>query len=153
MESESDQAQGLASLPPVIFRRRRQWLTPLIVVATCLAVLVAGYLFVRSLIDSGITKGPDAMFGDQNLKSSVALIELHKIRYGRYPETLAELKFLGQWDPIWIGAVKYWTNSDGTKYHIEVTRGWVGKPSLTMPPEFWQGTGYSQDLAPPQSSK
>jgi hypothetical protein len=36
----------------------------------------------------------DAKFGDQNFKSAIAIIELHKVRFGSYPNTLADLKFL-----------------------------------------------------------
>jgi hypothetical protein len=41
-------------------------------------------------------KGPDNMFGDQHLKTAVALIELHKVRYGKYPDSLRDLRFTGQ---------------------------------------------------------
>jgi len=86
------------------------------------------------------------MFGDQHLKTVVALVELHKVRYGRYPETLRDLKFLGGWDPIAIDAVSYSANSDRTKYCVQVERGWVAKPKLQMPAEFWRGTGYDPSL-------
>ena len=103
---------------------------------------------VRALVESGLTKGPDAMFGDQHLKTAVALIELHKVRYGRYPESLQELKFTGQWDQLALQSVIYRSNSSHSAYYVEVSRGWIGKPDLTMPDEFWQGTGYSKDLKP-----
>jgi hypothetical protein len=45
--------------------------------------------------------------------------------------------------------VSYYPNPDRTAYYIEVDRGWIGKPDLQMPPEFWQGTGYSPRLKPP----
>ncbi len=88
----------------------------------------------------------DVQFGDQHLKTSVALVELHRVRYGRYPASLDDLKFLGSWDPIAVDAVAYHVNGDGTRYCIEVQRGWVGKPKLEMPAEFWQGTGYDRAL-------
>ena len=49
----------------------------LIVVATIGAVLAARAV----IIASGITRVPDNLFGDQHLKTTVALIELHKVRY------------------------------------------------------------------------
>ena len=116
-----------------------------------LGVLIAifcGVFTIHSLIASGITKGPDNMFGDQHLKTAVALIELHKVRYGKYPASLDDLKFTGQWDQIALRSVSYYPNSDGTAYFIEVERGWVAKPKLVMPPEFWKGTGYSPILNP-----
>jgi hypothetical protein len=88
------------------------------------------------------------MFGDQHLKTTVALIELHKVRFGRYPASLSDLKFTGQWDQIALQNVFYCANSDGTAYYVEVQRGWIGKPRLEMPEEFWKGTGYNAGLRP-----
>jgi hypothetical protein len=113
-----------------------------------LILLLVGFLVIRSIIASGITKGPDNMFGDQHLKTAVALIELHKVRYGKYPETLRDLKFTGQWDQLALQSVAYYRNSDGSHYYVEVRRGWVGKPTLQMPDEFWQGTGFSMAVKP-----
>jgi hypothetical protein len=112
-------------------------------------VCVAGAaLLIRSVVASGITKGPDNMFGDQNLKTSVALIELHKVRYGKYPDSLQDLKFTGQWDQIALQSVSYYPNANRSAYYIEVERGWIGKPSLEVTDEFWKGTGYSAALKP-----
>ena len=91
-------------------------------------------------------RGPDAQFGDQHLKTTVALVELHKARYGSYPETLAALKFTGAWDAIATTSVSYRANADRTRYCVEVQRGWISKPHLEMPQEFWQGTGYDPRL-------
>ncbi len=113
-----------------------------------LILFLAGYFVIHSIIASGITKGPDNMFGDQNLKTAIALIELNKVRYGKYPDTLRDLKFTGQWDQLALNSIAYYPNADRTRYYIEVERGWVGKPSLQMPDEFWQGTGYDPSLKP-----
>jgi hypothetical protein len=88
------------------------------------------------------------MFGDQYLKTTVALIELHKVRYGNYPQSLRELRFIGDWDQGALVSVRYYPAPDGSKYCIEVVRGWIGRPTLEYPPEFWQGTGYSPSLCP-----
>lgn len=88
------------------------------------------------------------MFGDQNLKTAVALIELHKVRYGKYPDSLADLKFTGAWDQGALARVRYIPNSDRSAYFVEVEIGWMGKPKLVMPDEFWKGTGYSAALDP-----
>lgn len=135
---------------PTIFtpKRRRGLLIAGLVTGAVLILLLVGYLVVRSIIASGITKGPDVMFGDQHLKTVVALIELHKIRYGKYPDTLGDLKFTGEWDQIALQSVAYYPNSERTAYYVEVERGWVGKPTLEMPDEFWRGTGYSSSLKP-----
>jgi hypothetical protein len=119
-----------------------------LVVVAVLVLIATGIFAVRSIIASGITKGPDAMFGDQHLKTTVALIELHKVRFGKYPGSLSDLKFTGQWDQIALQSVRYYPNADRTAYYVEVERGWIGKPDLVMPDEFWRGTGYTVSLKP-----
>jgi hypothetical protein len=113
-------------------------------------VLAAGGVFAvrHIIIRSGITKMPDNMFGDQHLKTLVALIELHKARCGRYPDSLSDLKFTGQRDQIALQSVRHYPNADRTAYYIEVETGWIGKPDLEMPEEFWRGTGYDASLKP-----
>ena len=113
-----------------------------------LLLMLVGFFAIRSIIASGITKGPDNLFGDQNLKTAVALIELHKVRYGKYPGSMRDLKFTGQWDQMAQQSVAYYVSADRTHYYVEVERGWVGKPSLQMSAEFWQGTGYDPSLKP-----
>ena len=98
-----------------------------------------------------IPGGPDKMFGDQHLKTTVALLELHKVRYKKYPASLNDLKYIGDWDLIALRSVSYQPNKERTAYYVEVQRGWIGKPHLEMPAEFWQGTGYrpKEELALP----
>ena len=81
----------------------------------------------------------DRKFGDQHFKTALALVELHKIRFGDYPASLNDLKFVGEWDLIALNSVAYQRLDKG--YELNVTRGWVGKPQLQYPPEFWQGLG------------
>jgi hypothetical protein len=137
----------LPPIPPVASKRRSYFIIALITVVA-LVVLIGGTLMIRSILASGITAGPDNMFGDQNLKTAVALIELHKVRYGQYPDSLGDLKFTGQWDQLALNSVSYHPNPDHTAYYIEVERGWIGKPTLKMPDEFWKGTGYDAALKP-----
>jgi hypothetical protein len=120
----------------------------LLVIGGLAAIFAGGMLALHVIGMSGITKGPDNLFGDQHLKTAVALIELHKVRFGRYPSSLADLKFTGAWDPIALQNVSYYPNADRTAYYIEVKRGWIGKPDLKMPDEFWRGTGYDPSLKP-----
>ncbi len=117
-------------------------------VVIILLASIGGIILSKTIFNSGITHAQDQMFGDQHLKTSVALIELHKIRYGKYPTSLNDLKFIGEWDKIALQSVKYYVNGEGTAYCIEVQTGWVGKPELNMPDEFWRGTGYSEKLKP-----
>lgn len=81
----------------------------------------------------------DATFGDQNFKTAVALIELYHVRHGAYPATLRDIDFTGGWDALALSSVKYERLPDG--YTLEIERGWVGKPALSYPPEFWRGLG------------
>lgn len=81
----------------------------------------------------------DSKFGDQNFKTSIALIELHHTRTGAYPDSLSDLQFVGDWDRIALGAVEYHKLPDG--YELNIVRGWVGKPALTFPSAFWHGLG------------
>jgi len=136
-------------VPPPPIARNPLSTTRTVLIAVGVLIFVFSTIFtIHSLIASGITKGPDNLFGDQHLKTAVALIELHKTRYGRYPASLDDLKFNGEWDQIALRSVRYYPNSDGTAYFIEVERGWIGKPKLEMPAEFWKGTGYSPSLRP-----
>lgn len=86
-----------------------------------------------------VQKEFDQKFGDQHFKTSVALIELHKLRFGEYPNSLSELKFIGEWDQIALDSVRY--KKVATGYELDVVKGWVGKPQLSYPPEFWQNLG------------
>ena len=112
------------------------------------ALVVVIVLIMKAVIASGITGAPDQMFGDQHLKTTVALVELHKVRYGKYPQSIKDLKFIGQWDQLALQNVEYYSNSHGTAYFVEVRRGWIGKPEVKMSAEFWSGTGYRPELKP-----
>lgn len=94
-------------------------------------------------------KQADAQFGDQHFKTAIALIELHKVRSGAYPDNLKELKFTGDWDAIAMAAVDY--KKLGNGYELNITRGWVGKPTLSYPPEFWHGLGLVKSNIKPDS--
>jgi hypothetical protein len=112
-------------------------------------VIVGGLLFglFQLVSGSGFAKMADQQFGDQHLKTAVALIELHKVRVGRYPEDLSKLRFTGQWDMLAVQSVRYIAASDGSSYFVDVQRGWIGKPQLVLPEEFWHGTGFNPELA------
>lgn len=86
--------------------------------------------------------GADEKFGKQNFVSAVSLIELHKTRNGSYPNSLKDLQYLGDWDGIWLAAVRYEKVEGG--YNLFVERGWVGKPNLEFPVGFKQGLGIKE---------
>lgn len=83
--------------------------------------------------------GADKAFGNQNFVSAISMIEMHKLRHGQYPQSLSELEFLGDWDGIWLSAVRYEPNGEG--YNLFVERGWAGKPNLKYPERFKHGLG------------
>lgn len=125
---------------------KRTWI---IIFATMALALMAGAAAaVYSIARAGFHKPLDNVFGDQHLKTTVALVELHRIRFGSYPASLSELRFTGEWDAIALTSVSYCAAADRQSYYVTVVRGWVAKPSLTMPPEFWQGTGYRPESGP-----
>src|SRR5690348_10997711 len=71
-------------------------------------------------------------FGDQYFKTAIALIELHKIRFGEYPAKLDSLKFIGDWDQMIFSSVSYQKLDKG--YELDVTDGFMDKPdSLNYP--------------------
>lgn len=110
--------------------------------------ILAGF---AAALTSGFPAGRDGLdnlFGDQHLKTTVALVELHERRYGRYPASLDDLRFTGEWDRIALDSTHYCTNPDRSAYHIEVKRGWMGEPDLSPPAAFWRGTGFSESLGP-----
>jgi len=95
--------------------------------------------FTGILTACDIQTHADQQFGDQHFKTAIALIELHKVRVGEYPNNLSELKFTGAWDGIALQNVEYEKVEVG--YTLSVTRGYIGEPTLNYPPEFWEGLG------------
>lgn len=101
-----------------------------IVFSSVLTLLVVG---------CDLQKEADAKFGDQHFKTAIALVELHKVRHGQYPNTLKDLQFTGDWDQLAIHSIVY--KKLDTGYELNITRGWVSEPSLEFPKEFWNGLG------------
>lgn len=99
------------------------------------------------LVGCGFQQRADAQFGDQHFKTAISLIELHKVRTGSYPETLADLRFTGAWDQLAIASVEYKRLDTG--YELNVVRGWVGRPKLSYPAEFWRGLGLQRSNLKP----
>lgn len=132
--------------PPLPRPSSRVW-----VAAIAGALLLCGVIGVVAIVvvaRSGITRPIDNVFGDQHLKTVVALVELHKVRFGEYPRALSDLRFTGEWDAVHIASVAYCPADDRRSYHVEVTRGWAFKPDITPSPEFWRHTGFNPALGP-----
>lgn len=82
----------------------------------------------------------DQAFGDQHFKTAISLIELHKVRNGKYPDNLDSLKYLGDWDPMIRSSVYYAKLKEG--YQLDLVKGVHAKPkNLRYPAAFWQGLG------------
>ena len=103
-----------------------------------LKVAVAALALVI-VVGCDFQKEADVKFGDQHFKTVIALVELHKVRTGIYPAKLQDIQFMGDWDAIAISSVEYKKLDVG--YELNVTLGWVAKPEIAYPKEFWQGLG------------
>ncbi|HLP53655.1 MAG TPA: hypothetical protein VK151_01445 [Fluviicola sp.] len=103
-------------------------------------LIIVIILFARCNVGSKMQEHANQQFGDQHFKTAIALIELHKTRYGEYPATLDSLKYVGDWDKMIWSSVKYEKLKNG--YALDLINGWVGKPKhLKYPKEFWEGLG------------
>ena len=105
-----------------------------------LIVLIASTLLFAQCGMKKLEKQAMEKFGDQHFKTAIALIELHKIRFGEYPTTLDSLKFIGDWDQMIFASIKYQKLDKG--YELDLTNDLLGMPdSLNYPDEFWKGLG------------
>ena len=55
-------------------------------------LIVSTLLFCRCGM-GGIKEQANKQFGDQHFKTAIALIELHKVRFGEYPASLDSIKY------------------------------------------------------------
>jgi hypothetical protein len=85
---------------------------------------------------------------------AVGQVELHRLRFGRYPDTLDDLRYLagtesgrvlGQSAAAWrnpsLAVVEYTLGDDGRSYDILVKRPLGGTAPAGVPEEYWRGTG------------
>jgi hypothetical protein len=83
----------------------------------------------------------------QAMNRAVGLVELHRIRYGRYPADLTDLRFLSRLDSSLLGWLEYAASEDGSAYYLAVARDRPGAEDVTWPAEYWEGTGRDTALA------
>jgi len=76
---------------------------------------------------------------DQRFKNVIALVELHRLRFGAYPDSLKDLQFLAPYDQASLQSVRYEKLPDGYALDIITPKG--QKPGLSYPADFWQGLG------------
>lgn len=106
-----------------------------------LQIMLITALMLSSCDFFDFQKKTNIRFADQHFKTAIAHIELYKIRYGHYPETLAELSFLGDWDKGIQQNVSY--EKLDTGYRLDIIKKISGGTltELQYPKAFWQGTG------------
>jgi hypothetical protein len=75
---------------------------------------------------------------DQIFKTSIALIELHRVRFGTYPDSLDDLEFIGSQDRTALTSVTYRKVPDGYELYLPPVE---NRPDLSYPSEFWRGLG------------
>ncbi len=102
-----------------------------------LILVIAFSILAMACDPMSIVPGAKGKFEDQGFKTAVAMIELHKIRNGKYPEKLKDIKFEGAWDPIYKQFVIYELKSSGYKLGVRSD----AADDLEYPPEFWSGFG------------
>src|SRR5258706_121049 len=76
---------------------------------------------------------------DQRFKAVIALVELHRLRFGAYPDSLKDLQFLAPYDQASLQSVRYEKLPDGYALDIITPRG--EKPGPSSPADFWRGLG------------
>lgn len=75
---------------------------------------------------------------DHLFKTAIALIELHRVRFGSYPDSLDDLEFLATGDLAAVMNVSYQRVRDG--YELDLLT--IERPAdLRYPARFWQGLG------------
>ena len=82
---------------------------------------------------------------DRDFKTTIGLIELHKLRNKSYPNSLQELNFLNYFDSIAIRDMEYIKVQNGYILNImpdfNLQGDSIGMANLEYPKEFWQGLG------------
>jgi len=102
-------------------------------------------IFMAGILSScgftNFTEKADSQFADQHFKTAIANIELYNIRYGKYPSTLGDLTFMGDWDKMIFQSLSY--EKLDTGYRLDIVKSVFGAvPSdLSYPKEFWKGLG------------
>ena len=100
---------------------------------------------MKDQLDKQMNEGVK-IFADQDFKRAIGQIELHKLRYGNYPNSLSELKFLSVMDSSMLSQVEY--QRLDTVYELNLTSSFpkinndgMHEVDLKYPEEFWQGLG------------
>lgn len=108
-------------------------------------------LFTACFSDSIKDKLNDSMIemqtnlADQTFRKTLGDIELHKLRFGQYPKSLSEIKFLNSFDSANFHSVQYHLLDSGYELNLKArgrnVDGQKLQIDLEYPEEFWQGLG------------
>lgn len=112
-----------------------------------IVLIVCSTLFTACGMREKVEKVQSEAFqimADQNFKTSIAAIELYKLRYGAYPISLDSITYTSAFDDNAFTSVKYERLDTG--YRLDLADGFMGKQKseIAYPAEFWQGTGVKQ---------
>jgi len=73
---------------------------------------------------------------------------LHKVRYGRYPDSLRDLKFAGEWDQVALMSVRYYPRPNRDAYISRLSvAGWANQNSPCLP-SFGKALGIRRRYSP-----
>lgn len=100
---------------------------------------------LKKEMDEGMRLGLE-MLTDQDFKKAIGFVELHKLRSGVYPNSLNELKFMGQMDSSIFNFVSYSKLDSGYELNLKMKYSTFQGESdevirLKYPKEFWEGLG------------
>jgi len=87
----------------------------------------------------GTALPPSVINARHHFATAIALIELHRVRVGTYPDSLAALQFLDAQDRESLQYVKYEKLADG--YALDVVTRSGSESKLSLPSDFWNGLG------------
>ena len=80
------------------------------------------------------------MMADQQFKNTIAQIELHKLRYGTYPASLGDIKFVPAMDSLYkFHDLEYNLLDSGYELNLNIKNG--ANVELRFPDEYWKGLG------------
>lgn len=100
-------------------------------------IILAATLSLSACDPMSMMPGNQTAFADQGFKTAIALVELHRIRNGEYPQSLDALEYTGDWDPIHYQFVSYKRLEGG--YGLNVATNMAEK--LDYPADFFSGLG------------
>ena len=83
---------------------------------------------------------------DRRFKRAIALVELHRTRFGTYPQTFKDLQFLDPADYTMLAGTRYELLPDGYALDVVVPTGTVLE--LSYPSDFWRGLGLRRTNMP-----